>query len=96
MTVAMFVKLETKPGRKDDFLARIQIQKKITLEKEPWCQRFDIMVPKDSENAVCLYEVYADEDAFAKHGQTEHLLQYREDTADMIADRDVTLSILQE
>jgi (4S)-4-hydroxy-5-phosphonooxypentane-2,3-dione isomerase len=94
MTVALFVEIETKPGRRDAYLARANEHRKNVLSKEAWCQRFDVMIPKDNENMVCLYEVYDDEDGFKAHGETQHMQEYRADTGEMIADRKVMLSTI--
>jgi quinol monooxygenase YgiN len=96
MTVALFVQIETKPGRRDAFAARVNEHRKNVLSKEAWCQRFDVMIPKDSENIVCLYEVYDDEAGFKAHGETPHMQEYRADTGDMLVDRTMMLSTIVE
>jgi autoinducer 2-degrading protein len=96
MTVALFVQIETKPGSRDAYVARVSEHRKIVLSKESWCQRFDVMIPKDSENTVCLYEVYDDEEGFKAHGETQHMQEYRADTGDMMVDRTLMLSTIVE
>ena len=52
MSVALFVQIETKPGSRDAYVARVSEHRKNVLSKEAWCQRFDVMIPKDSENLL--------------------------------------------
>ena len=43
---------------------------------EPGCERFDVLVPKDSANRVFLYEIYKDKTAFGAHVKSSHFLQF--------------------
>ena len=92
MTVSLFVQIRTRPGTRDRFLDRVTRHRKTVLANEPYCQRFDVMVPEGSEDQVCLYEVYDDADALKAHGETPHMKAYRADTADMVAERTRLLS----
>lgn len=85
--VVLFVELKTAPGQRDNFLARARQHRDNVLKNEPACQRFDVSVPEDSDDAVRLYEVYDDDAAFDHHMNTPYMKQYREDTGDWIADR---------
>jgi len=96
MTVSLFVQIRLKPGTRDRFLARISQHRKNVLGNESYCQRFDVMVPNDSEDQVCFYEVYDDADALKAHGETPYFAQYRADTADMVIERTRLLSTLAE
>ena len=53
------------------------------------CQRFDISLPEDNDNQVRLYEVYTDQAAFDRHVATEHMKEFRADTASMVASREL-------
>lgn len=96
MTVSLFVRIRTRPGARDGFLARVARHRKTVLANEPYCQRFDVMVPEDSEDQVCLYEVYDDEAALKAHAATPHMEAYRADTADMVMERNRLLSTVVE
>ena len=96
MPVSLFVQIRTAPGARDRFLARVSQHRKTVLASEPYCQRFDVMVPEDSDDRICLYEVYDDADALKAHGQTPHMEAYRADTHDMVAERSRLLSTIVE
>ena len=96
MTVSLFVRIELKPGTQDAFLKRVKVHQQNVRANEPYCQRFDVLVPQEENDVVCLYEVYDDEAAFQKHGETPYFAEYRADTGPMVADRARTLSTLIE
>ena len=70
MTVALYVRIELKPDTRDRFVARVSQHRRNVLANESYCQRFDVLIPQDTDNVVCLYEVYDDEDALRAHGET--------------------------
>jgi quinol monooxygenase YgiN len=96
MTVSLFVRIELKPGTRDAFVKRVSEHRRNVIANETYCQRFDVMMPREEDNVVCLYEVYDDEDAFRAHNETTYFAEYRADTGDMVADRARTLSTLVE
>ena len=96
MSVALFVQIELKPGQRDAFAKRVTEHRQNVLSKESYCQRFDVLIPHDIENTVCLYEVYDDEAGFKAHAETPHMQEYRDDTNDMILDRKRILSTIVE
>ena len=96
MTVSLFVRIELKPGTRDAFVKRAIIHRGNVIANEPYCQRFDVLVPQEEDSVVCLYEVYDDEAAFQKHGETPYFAEYRADTGDMVVGRSRLLSTLVE
>ncbi len=92
--VVLFVEIDTVPGQRDAFLARVREHRANVQNNEPGCQCFDISVPDDGEDKVRLYEVYADQAAFDLHMETEHMKQYRADTGPMVANRQLTKAVL--
>ena len=96
MTVSLHVRIDLKPGTRDAFVKRVSLHRRNVIANESYCQRFDVMVPHDTENVVCLYEVYDDEDSVKAHGETPYFAEYRNDTGDMIVDRTRILSTVIE
>ena len=43
-----------------------------SLEFEPGCLRFDVLVPSDSRTSIFLYEIYEDKEAFGLHLISKH------------------------
>ncbi len=92
--VVLFVEIDTVPGQRDAFLARVREHRANVRNNEPGCQCFDISVPDDGADKVRLYEVYADQAAFDLHMETEYMKQYRADTGLMVAGRVLTRAAL--
>ncbi len=51
----------------DAFLPLLIAHRDRCLEDEPGTLRFDVLRPRNKENSVLLYEVYADDAAFQVH-----------------------------
>jgi quinol monooxygenase YgiN len=96
MTVSLFVRIELKPGTRDAFIKRVKEHQQNVRKNESYCQRFDVLIPQEEDNLVCLYEVYDDEAAFQAHNDTPYFAEYRADTGDMVADRSRVLSTIVE
>jgi autoinducer 2-degrading protein len=48
-----------------------------SLDSEPGCLRFDVLVPQgDGEPDVLLYEIYEDREAFQAHLDSEHFRDF--------------------
>lgn len=88
--VVLFVELKIAPGQRDNFVARAREHRNNVLKYEAACQRFDISVADDSDDTVRLYEVYDDEAAFDHHMNTPYMQEYRADTGEWVADRNLS------
>ncbi len=73
------------------FKDAVELQAKNSLEREPWCQQFDVCTTPEAPEAFMLYETYDDRAAFEKHRQTEHLAEFNKTIADWVVSRDVTI-----
>lgn len=59
----------------DDFLMAVKKQAADSLQQEPDCSLFDVCVNEDA-NAVFLYELYTDKQAFDLHLQSNHFAKF--------------------
>jgi quinol monooxygenase YgiN len=82
--LALVVEIQTVPGERETFLARLGKHRANVLANEPGCRRFDILVPQDEEDGVILCEVYADAKALEDHDAAPYFQAYRADTAAMM------------
>ena len=94
--LVLFVELEIAAGQMEAFVKRALEHKKNVLANEPGCHGFELLRPRERENTVFLYEVYADQDAIDHHLNTPYMKQYLEDTGPMITNRVRTLCDLAE
>ena len=59
--------IEAAPGRRDEILPPLVAHKAHCLEDEPGTLQFEILLPKNDDTKILLYEVYRDAAAFEVH-----------------------------
>ena len=85
--IALVVEFAVKPEHLAAFEEIIRDHARRTKETEKGCMAFEVLIPRDEENRVYLYECYKDEEAFGEHGRSPILVETREAYKDMIVDR---------
>jgi len=70
----VFVHVEIKPDRIDDFLKAMEVDVTKSRIKglDPGCLRFDLLRSKDDPNKFVFYEAYTDDETAAYHKTTDH------------------------
>jgi (4S)-4-hydroxy-5-phosphonooxypentane-2,3-dione isomerase len=79
---ANVVTIEVSPARRDQVLRALAAHK-ARLKDEPGTLQFEILLPKDDDTKVFLYEMYRDAAPFELHLKGPSLAQWREETAGM-------------
>ncbi len=74
---AIFVTIDVKSEFTDRFIEASYGDARGSVRDEPGCFRFDIAKDGANPDRFYLYEVYADEDAFAAHQTYPHYLTWR-------------------
>merc|ERR1712039_392306 len=71
---AVFVTVEIKPDRIDDFLRAMEfdVTESRVKSSDPGCMRFDLLRDRDDPNKFMFYECYTDDAAAAFHKTTAH------------------------
>lgn len=85
------VDFDIRPEATEAFVRRVGQQASDSRQNEPGCQVFEVWTSSDRPHTVHLHEVYDDTDAFDLHLKSAHFQSFDADTADMIADKKVTL-----
>jgi (4S)-4-hydroxy-5-phosphonooxypentane-2,3-dione isomerase len=85
------VDFDINPDAFEAFVRRVRQQAIDSLHNEAGCQVFEVWTSSDRPHTVHLHEVYDDAGAFDLHLKSAHYHSFDEDTADMIADKKVTL-----
>jgi autoinducer 2-degrading protein len=70
--LAIWVSVQVKPERRDDFLRAIEEDGRGSREDEPGCLRFDVLQDRDDPDHYYFYEVYRDEAAMEAHRAAPH------------------------
>jgi (4S)-4-hydroxy-5-phosphonooxypentane-2,3-dione isomerase len=76
--------IEVALGRRDQLLPLLVAHKARCLKDEPGTLHFEILLPKDDDTKVLLYEVYRDDAAFEVHRNGPSFARWREETAGMV------------
>lgn len=77
-------------GALDPFLALIKDNAQKSLDLEPGCHRFDVLVQKGMPDHILLYEIYADRAAFAVHLKSAHFAAFNKASAPYVHEKKVT------
>jgi quinol monooxygenase YgiN len=73
---ANVVTIEVAPGRKDEVVALL-LAHKARLKDEPGTLQFEVLLPRDEETKVRVYEMYRDAAAFEVHLNGPSLAQWK-------------------
>ena len=82
--LAIIGTIEVAPGRRDEFLPFLMAHRARCLKDEPGTLQFEVLLPRDDEAKVHLYEVYRDDAAFDAHWNGPSTKRTREEAAGMI------------
>jgi quinol monooxygenase YgiN len=77
---ANVVTIEVAPGRRDQVVALL-LAHKARLKDEPGTLQFEVLLPKDEDTKVRVYEMYRDAAAFEVHLNGASLARWKEETA---------------
>ena len=83
--IISLVHVHVKPDFIEEF-KKISLYNAQNSIKEPGVARFDVLQQKDDPNKFVLVEVFRNEDAPAKHRETEHYQKWRDTVAEMMAE----------
>jgi (4S)-4-hydroxy-5-phosphonooxypentane-2,3-dione isomerase len=74
---AITVSFKVRNEARAKFLALVAANASASVELEPGCRRFDVLVPCDADpSEFVLYEIYDDREAFEAHMTSEHFLAF--------------------
>jgi quinol monooxygenase YgiN len=80
----ILVTFDIEPGRLDEFCRLVAINARASLEREPGCEVFDVLLPSGQPDRVILYERYLDRAAFDEHCRTTHFADFDRATTAMV------------
>ena len=87
--LVVLVELLVKPSFVPQFPELIAANAKTSLELEPGCKRFDVLLDPAEPRRFVLYEIYEDEAAFDEHLVSSHYLSFADAIEDEIEQRSV-------
>ena len=72
----ILVTFDIEPGKLDVFCRLASPNARASLEREPGCEVFDVLLPAGQADRVVLYERYCDHAAFGEHCRTGHFAEF--------------------
>ena len=93
--IALVVKFKAAEGRKQELIDGLKGHAQRSLDNEEGCLRFDVLLPRGGDADVMLYELYEDQPAFDLHSASEHIKMWREMSQGLVADRNITITEVQ-
>lgn len=82
-------------GKIEEFLPKMHLQARNSIEREPDCYRFDVCQSNTNDHEVFPYEVYTDEAAFEKHLDRTQFKEFDRESAAFVRDKQVaTLTLI--
>ena len=94
--LAILGTVEVAPDQRNHVLSLLVAHRARCLRDEPGTLQFEIMLPREDESRIRLYELYQDDDAFEVHRSGTSIAQWREETAGMVVTVHVTHCDLAE
>lgn len=86
---AVVVTFDLVAGAHDAFVELVQHNASVSVECEPGCLRFDVLLGNE-RGRVLLYEIYADRRAFEMHLETDHFAEFDAASRPLVASKAVT------
>jgi quinol monooxygenase YgiN len=89
--LVILVEFTLAPATRDAFRALILENAAVSMQCEPGCRQFDVLMPEgDPGDRVILYEIYDDAAAFDAHLASEHYRHFAEASAPFVHSKTVT------
>ena len=81
--LAIIGTIEVAPGKRDQVLPLLMAHGVRCLRDEPGTLRFEVMISREDDSKLLVYEVYQDDAAFDMHRNGLSVAKFREETASM-------------
>jgi (4S)-4-hydroxy-5-phosphonooxypentane-2,3-dione isomerase len=82
-TLVIMGTVEVAPGTRDQVVPLLSAHGTRCLKDEPGTLEFKIMIPREDDARILIYEVYQDDAAFEAHRNGSSIARWREETAGM-------------
>jgi (4S)-4-hydroxy-5-phosphonooxypentane-2,3-dione isomerase len=73
--------IEVAPGKRDHVTPLLMEHRARRLKNEPGTLQFEVMLPREADSRILIYEVYQDDAAFEAHRNAPSIGQWRGATA---------------
>ena len=88
--LAIIATIDVQAGRKDQLLPLLKAHGARALKDEPGTLHFEVLIPRENDTKLIVYEVYQDDAAFEAHRNAPSIALFRQEAAGLIEKLDVT------
>jgi autoinducer 2-degrading protein len=88
--LAIIGTIDVAPGQRDHVLPLLIAHRARCLRDEPGTLGFEVLIPRDDQTKLLIYEVYQDDAAFELHRNNPSIAQWRDETAGLVVAVQVT------
>jgi (4S)-4-hydroxy-5-phosphonooxypentane-2,3-dione isomerase len=79
--LALIATFDVTAGRRDQLLAALKAHGARCMNDEPGTLQFQVLLPREDDAKLFVYEVYRDDDAFEVHRNAASIAQFRKEAA---------------
>jgi (4S)-4-hydroxy-5-phosphonooxypentane-2,3-dione isomerase len=83
--LALVATMDVAPGRRDELLPLLKAHGVRSLRDEPGTLLFEVLVPREDDGKLLIYEVYQDDEAFEAHRNAASVARFRKEAAGMFS-----------
>jgi len=94
--VAIMGTVDVVPGRRDQLIPLLIAHRARCLKDQPGTLRFEVLVPREDDARVLLFELYQDDAAFQEYLNSTSLTRLKEEAGGMMAKVTATNCVLIE
>jgi len=94
--LAIVATIDVTRERREEFLPLLMAHRARCLKDEPGTVQFEVLVPREDNSKLLLYEVYQDDAAFEKHFGGSSITRLRQESAGMVVNLQGTRCCLSE
>ena len=88
--LAVIGTVEVTAGRREELLPLLKAHGDRCLRDEPGTLQFQVLVPREDNARLLVFEVYRDDDAFEAHRNAASIARFREESSGMFSTIRVT------
>jgi quinol monooxygenase YgiN len=88
--LALIATMEVAPGRRDELLPLLKAHGARSLKDDAGTLHFEVLVPREDDTKLLIYEVYRDDTAFEAHRNAASIARFRKETAGMFTSINAT------
>jgi (4S)-4-hydroxy-5-phosphonooxypentane-2,3-dione isomerase len=81
--LALIATIEVVEGQRDRLLPLLRAHRARSLKDEPGTLQFEVLVPREDDTKLLVYEVYRDDAAFDEHLNAVSIARFRKETDGM-------------